>query len=418
MTIPLIIGVGVVLVVILLFLGKRRPGAEGDQPYVRVEGAAVAAFYEPYAPFLAETPPDIAALTEFLAERLNLSRATEEYPTDPAAIQAAASAFVAACASQFGVELSLDCSDVTQLDRLIDRHLIAASVRPFFADAGLRGDLDEAEMEAYQQAMTELRIPEEPLFYYCMGCFWGEWLCRHRQAVWALYEPLRPIQVFPDMITSGSTVCIHPFSQVVKKMSDPDGDQLAFKASPGMVRRYFPPFPLLASLSDAEEAGSALLPPAAHHARRQEGAGRVAEALASYEEALAAAPDHAALHALAVQCACRAEDWERAEAWLRAGLALSPEHPVLCHNLAVLLVRQPEGMAEAIGLLRTAIAVLPNYGRARLTLASFYAETGETEQALAEAHWVEENDEELREDAAELIAGLQPNDTEPPAAAL
>lgn len=418
MTIPLIIGVGVVLVVILLSLGKRRPGEEGDQPYVRVEGAEIAAFYEPYAPFLAETPPDIAAFTELLAERLDLSRATEEYPTDPAATQAAANAFVAACTAQFGVELSLDSPDVTQLDRVINRRLIAASLRPFFADAGLREDLDEAEIEAYQQAMTELRIPEEPLFYYCMGSFWGEWLCRHRQAVWALYEPLRPIQVFPDMISSGSTVCIHPFSQVVKKMSDPEGDQLAFKAAPGMVKRYFPPFPLLVSLSDAEEAVFALLPPAARRARRLEGTGRVAEALASYEEALAAAPDHAALCALAVQCACRAEDWERAGTWLRTGLALSPEHPVLCHNLAVLLARQPEGMAEAISLLRTAIAALPNYGRARLTLAAFYAETGEAEQALAEAQWVLDNDPELAEAAAELIAGLQPSDEEPSASAL
>lgn len=417
MTIPIILGVGAVLVVVLLLMGKRRPDDGEDLPYVRVEGAEVLALYEPYTPFLAKTPADVAAFVDLLAEQTGLPYQAEEYPVDEASIQSAAAALAAASAARFGFELSLASPDAAQLDRLINAHLVDPGLRPFLRAHGLREDLTEAEEAACEQAMTELRIPREPLLYYCLGCFWGEWLCRHRQAAWALVAPLRPVQVFPHQVPVGSTVCLHPFSQVVRKLSDPEGDQLASRATPDLVRRYFPPLPLLASVSDAEYAVFAPLPPAARRASCLEGVGQMAEALACYGEALAAAPDHLGLHVLAAWCAWRAEDWERAETWLRAGLALSPQHPVLCHRLGVLSSRRPEGMVEARHLLQTAVASLPDYGLARLALASLHAQAGETEQALAEARWVQENDAELQEAAAELLARLQPDDESPSSAA-
>jgi hypothetical protein len=127
--------------------------------------------------------------------------------------------------------------------------------------------MSDEEQEQYYLAAEANRVPDEPLLYYAMGAFWGERLVRHQEVEWALFEPLRAVQSFPDMVTGAGTICLHPFSQVGKKLADPEGDQLAFKlAAATQNKRYFPPYPLTAALADSEVAAAASLPPDARQA--------------------------------------------------------------------------------------------------------------------------------------------------------
>ena len=166
-------------------------------------------------------------------------------------LQRVTAALTRAASEQFSVTLSVDDPDPEQLDRLIDAHLIDPILRRFFGE--LRGDLTKEEEQAYDLAMERNRVPDEPLLYYALGAFWGEWLTRHRGAKWALYEPLRPVQSFADFESSRGITCTFPFSHVVKKMGAPESDSLApmFFAVPNRNSR---PILLLVSPADVEHA--------------------------------------------------------------------------------------------------------------------------------------------------------------------
>ena len=209
------------------------------------------------------------------------------------------------------------------------------------------------------------------------------------------------------MITVGQTICMHPFSQVVKKMSDPEGDQLAFKVSARFAWRYLPPFPLLASLADAEYAAYSLLPQEAREAQDLAEQGDVVAALDLLEKALAHSPENVCLHSVAIQVAFQGEAWQRVEDWSLAALGLCPDHPVLSHNLAVLYSWQEDLLPKAVGLLETALEQAPSYGRAHLTLASCYAQTGEMDKANEHFDWVKEHDQELAPEAELILAEMQ-----------
>ena len=372
--------------------------------YQRSEDDSVKAFYELYADWTESTPQPIAEFVDGLAQQTSLTRAGSDFPTDTQTLLAAAEALVDQAANQFSFELDLQSEDDSQLDCLIEEHLIDEQLRGFFA-AGKMRELSEEEIEEFCTARDIARIPNEPLLYYCLGAFWGEWQIRHRQAVWTLYEPLNPVQSFPDMLATGATICSHPFSQVCKKMSDPEGDQLAFKAKVTTTNaKYLPPFPLLASLMDAQQAIKDLMPEPAQRAMEAVENEQDEEAWELFCEG-AMEDEQPQLLANMISCAWRLEKFDLVDGVSQRLLELVPDHPTTCHNLAVLYANNPEYMDEAIDLLQRALTSYPAYARARMTLASCYREVGREDEAVKLAQWVVENDQELKTEAESFIRG-------------
>lgn len=407
------------LVVLALALGYLRtrasklPPSPWSERYVRAESEAVKAFYALYADFFGESPPEIQRFVGRIAELTGLPADAEIYPTDQQTLEATAAAFALAAKEVYSVDLSLSDPDSGQIDALANRHLIDPALRPYFDEKGLREGLTENEGEQYQLAAARVRVPREALLYYAMGAFWGEWWVRHQGGRWVLFEPLRPVQAFPDMLATQGTLCIHPFSQVAKKLTDPEGDQLAFKASlAAPSRREVPPFPLTASIADGEAASETLLPHSARIALERQGAGEHSRAIEQFEQAIAEAPNNSRIYLLALPSAWQAEDWQRAERWLLKALQELPRHPMLHHNLAALYSNDPARLHEAVAHLEQALAADPNYGRAHITLASCLLDLGRLEEAIEHATWVRDNDRGLREEAESFLAMVETPESE------
>jgi tetratricopeptide (TPR) repeat protein len=386
---------------------EKNTAMQSEPGYVRQEDDTTKVFYKVYAELMPETPPDIARFVDILAERTALAKQGKQYPVDAASIAKAADGFVVAAREAFSVELSVDRDDAAQLDRLANAHLIDERLRPYFEGATLKEDLSEEEAKTYVELAEKLQVPDEPLLYYCMGCFWGQWLVKHRQAQWVLYEPLNPVQSFPDMVSWDVTVCMLPFSHVVKKLSDPQGDSLAFTASPQLTVRHFPPFPLIVSIADAKQASRSMLPPAARQGLREQEAGDVAKALELYDKAIAESPESPAAHALAIQAAWGLQMWDEVEARSLAALRIMPDHPVLNHNLAVLYSSRDDGLPKAVELLEKALRAAPGYGRAHITIASCLLDMGETDKAIEHLEWVIQNDTGLKTEAEQLLSQVE-----------
>lgn len=410
MKVLILVGVALLTVVGAWLVIRAKGGSRAapvEQQYVREEDSAISAFYTPYAELMEVTPSEVLAFVHAIEAATGLSRSDEVFPASEEAVAGAAAAFVAAAHEVFGFELSLESEDAGQLDRFADAHLIDPVLREFVGPEGLTGDVPEEEGRRFAEALEAARIPNEPLLYYAMGSFWGEWLVRHRQAAWRLYDPLRPVQAFPDMITTASTICVQPFSQVTKKLSDPMGDNLAFKAKvTGGMSRYFPPYLLVASIADARQAESTLLPPEILDAWQLAEQGEHVDALAAFEAYLKPTGDDPRLFYLALPSAWEDQRWQLVEVWSLRALELAPRHPVLNHNLAVLYSDIPEARDEAITMLETALEEDPGYGRAHLTLASVLHDAGRSAEALDHLEWVIEHDPSLRGEAEELEAEI------------
>jgi len=367
--------------------------AAEDRPYVRKEPPEVRAFYKVQAAFYEKTPESISRFVAALERETRLPRNAVEYPVDNSTLARAAAAFSAAARAVYDVTLALERDDATQLDVLFNGHLIDARLRPYFEGASLR-NLSESESEKYAALTEKIRVPNEPLFYYCAGAWWGEWLVRHRQGQWTLYAPLRPMQTFPDMITAGGTTCIHPFSQVTTKLSDPEGDALAFAASAATFKRFFPPYPLIASVVDADHAAASLMPPELRSTDAT---------FADYERFLGTHSNPAPrVYALAIGSAWKSKQWSRVEEWSKRAIAASPQNPTFKHNLAV-LYSQSGRLPQAVDLLEQAVRLDPNYGRAHLTLASCLLELNRPAEARRHAEWVRDHDGGLRDEAMKLL---------------
>lgn len=309
------------------------------------------AFYEPLAP-VTETPMGLSALLDALAQKTGLPRHALEYPVDAATLAKAAAAL-----EELPGAPTREASDVKAFDRFIDAELIAKQIRPFVSD---------------EQSL------DEPLLAYVLGAWWGEWLVRHRQATWALEAPLRPMQWFPDAITQAPTIALHPFSQVNKKLLDPEADCLWFKA--GIIdrpRKELPPFPLTSSLVDAKAAVEKLL--AAWKLSQQPSQGQAA--LDQFLAALEEAPANAQLLVLAAGHALRGGLFELGESMLREVLKAVPGHRMTRNNLASAISYQRRE-DEAVAMLEALIAEDPHYASPRFTLATILAEQGR----IAEAH--------------------------------
>jgi hypothetical protein len=375
--------------------------------YRRQEDSAIQAFYNLYTEFQTETPSNLASFVERLASIVGLPRNGNDYPTDGDSLRRAAVGFAVTAGDVFGFPLDLEADDAGQMDHFVERHLIDAALRPYFEVKEASG-LSEVQAQEFCRAMELIRVPNEPLLYYSMGAYWGEWQVRHRHACWALYPPLNPIQCFPDMISQGATICSHPFSQVCKKLCDPEGDNLAFKAhvSSGQ-KRYLPPFPLLASMADVEHAVRELLPEPARRALDFEKAGNDQQAWELFCEAAAVA-EQPQLLGMMIACAWRLEKYDMVDGVSRRLLELVPDHPLTCHNLAVLYSGQPDMMNEAIELLRRSVQSDPHYPRAHITLASCLAQLGRNDEARQHAEWVRDNDREMKPEAEKFLAELRP----------
>jgi hypothetical protein len=385
------------LAALLLVACSEPRQSEVPRPYVRHESAAELKLYQPFAEYYRENPPELARFISILQKRTGLAPSLPSYPTDLESIHRAAAAFEAAAQEVFGFPLSLNNGDPKQYDVLFNTHLIDAKVQRYFGGAKLR-DMTEKESDEYSKAVEAIRIPREPLFFYCAGAHWGEWLVRHRQATWQLYPPLRPIQAFSDMISASNTMCYHPFAQVTGKMSDPEGDALDFASSPEIVSdRYLPPFPLLATPADAQQAAKMALPAEVRDASSTEDYARF---LNRSENA------PVRVYGLAIEQAWKEKEWMLFETWSRAAIKLAPRNTMLRHNLAVVLSNDPQSIAEAISLLRQTLAQNENYARAHLTLASCLLDTGQRDEARKHAEWVRDHDGQLKRDAEELLARI------------
>jgi tetratricopeptide (TPR) repeat protein len=382
----------------LVLHSRRKPRTDETEPYVRRESLE---FYKSYASFLDESPDDLVRFLDGVATRSGLGRTEEIYPTDRESLQRAAEAFAWMARESYGFSLSLEDPDDTQLDRFVDAHLIDERLRPFLVQP------ESDRRQEYEEVYETIHVPNEPLLYYSMGAFWGEWLVKHRGAEWRLYPPLRPLQSFPDMVTASNTLCIHPFSQVTKKLGDPSGDQLAFKAKVSVsMKRQFHPYLLTASLADSEHAADDGLPAEFLEAERLLKAGRANEAVPVFERGLAAGVPNARLYDLALPAAWEAGRWDLVESWHLRALESEPRHPVLNHNLAVLYSNSPGSVERALPLLRVALEEEPNYARARITLASILWELGNTSEAREHASWVVANDEQLKSEGEEILRAM------------
>ncbi|MGC4117205.1 MAG: tetratricopeptide repeat protein [Myxococcales bacterium] len=382
------------------WFGKRGRASDA---YVRDEPESLRVFYKPLTGFAEEPVPEVRKLVEALSRGAMLPADAADYPTDPTALRTAASSLESAARDLLGARLSLDDGDPSQLDLLVETHLLPTTLRPFFAKGRLRG-LSEAEADTYATAREGLRIPREPLLYYALGAWWGEWLVRHCRCDWRLFAPLHPLQTFPDAITVQVTLCLHPFSQVTKKLCDPEGDNLAFKSAlASESRREVPPFPLLASLADAEQAFHSRLHPRAREAlelqQQKDGQG----AFDAFCDAIDAGTDDPHTLVLAGMHAISGGVLDAAEDWLGRVLERYPAHRVTRHNLAVARA-QAERYPEALQLLEPLVAEAPEYGRARMTLASLLMELGRAADAGEHLQWIVENDPELAGQAKAMLA--------------
>jgi tetratricopeptide (TPR) repeat protein len=375
--------------------------------YERQEGPELQAFYRLMVPAAASIPEDLGRLVAQLAERTGLPRRAAEYPVDEPTIAAAAEELVEGVRAVFGFTLDLAVDDATQLDRFLDAHVIDPALRPFFADGGPRKELGEDESRRFAECKAACRAPDEPLLVYALGAFWGEWLVRHRRFQWRLYPPLRPVQAFPDMITAQATICVHPFSQVCKKLGDPEADNLAFKARVfHFTRRYFPPYALLASLADSEQAAIEMLPPSAREALVVQQQGDAKRALELLLRAGEEDTHNPRLLYLIITAAYRLKLFDLMEGTSYHLLEMIPDHPLANHNLAVLYASRKELLPEAEKLLRTALASDPEYSRAHITLAMVLRDLDRIEEAKEHVRWVREHDPEMRAEADDWLRRL------------
>lgn len=351
----------------------------GDR-YVRKEDAETRAFYKSYAPLFKRTPDEIAFFVEALRQRTDLQTTGDSFPVDSKTVRSTAAAFIEAARSVYGFSFNLRSGDPSQLDRFVDAHMIDA-------EGG--------------------RVPNEPHLYYAMGCFWGEWLCRHRSSAWALHAPLNPLQSFPDAIGVSNTICMQPFSHATKKLADPEGDNLAYKSDIATSdKRKLPPFPLIASIADADQSVRDLLPPSAAASLNawEKGDER---AFRLFVLAIQETPDNPRILDHAVGCAWDLERWDDVANWLDRLIQLCPDRPHFQHNRAVIFTGSADTMPRAIELLENALRIDPAYARAHLTLASCYHDVGRNQEAIRHCQWVMANDDELKADATELLKEIR-----------
>ncbi|MGB8954733.1 MAG: tetratricopeptide repeat protein [Tumebacillaceae bacterium] len=374
--------------------------------YTRLETDEMKAYYTPSVPLTDEVEMKVEEFLARLLEESKAFRGLTGWAVEAERLAQAAGVFARVASEHFKVTLSLDDEDPLHLDAFLNQHLIAPELRSFFDGPKVKEGLPASDYEQLMMFIEGTAIPREESLYYFLGAYWGEWLVRHREAVWSVFTPLRPLQAFPDMVTSHGTVCLHPFSQVLNKLTDPIGDSLANKAQVFPVD-YLPRYPLIASIADANEATLSLMPEPARRAYTALATYDLEKALELMLDGLEQDPENLPLLAEAAQVAWQAEQWELTHKAMTALLRMRP-HPRTYYNLGVFYA-QFEAMDEAIESLRQAVLLNPRYDRAKMTMALLLAEVGEIDAAreIAQMLLAEGSDPAIQSEARNLLLRLE-----------
>lgn len=377
----------------------------GDE-YVRLETEQDKSFYELPKGLLTDPPDQLQRLFDRLQGEMATFKPLTGWLVGEEDLARAAEVFAGAAREVFAVRLSLEDADPTHLDVFLNKHVIASEIRPLFDGALIREGLTDADYDRLARKIEAAPIPATEAFCYFLGAYWGEWLVRHRQATWKMHAPLLPLQAFPDMITSHGTVCLMPFSQVLKKLADPVGDNLAYKASVFQAE-YLPPYPMIASMADSHAATLSLMPA---EMRLVEDALRNRDfegALALLVQASEREPDNLLLLGQIQQVAWQAEEWDTAHKAMTA-LLRQHAHARTFYNLGAFYA-QFELLDEAIESMRQAILLHPHYGKAKLALSGLLCASEEIDLAreilthlLTEAY-----DSAIQEEAREYLLQLE-----------
>jgi len=366
--------------------------------YERGDEGPAAVFYQVYARFFEESPGAVRRLVSAIESTTAIPRrGVSTWPIDARAVEETAAAFAQAARNIFFAELDLESDDPGQIDEFAREHLIDPDLRRVLDDDDAYGAILENESQ---------RVPDEPLLYYAMGCFMGEWLVRHADARWFLHAPLDPIQSFPDLLRTVTLTTLAPFSLAAKLLVDPVGSSFEAVTQVLPSATLFGPVALCASISDSEEILSTLIGDKFRKAGDLLGAGKKEQAFDLLEKAIEKdATNGHLLHQVA------ALGWDYNEYGLvhRANelqLELAPDSSETRHNFAAIESMREGGLESAIEILEDLLERDPAYTRTRLTLASCYHESGQPLKALAQAQWLVDNDPEYAEPAGELLKEL------------
>ncbi|MHC4955407.1 MAG: tetratricopeptide repeat protein [Planctomycetota bacterium] len=366
--------------------------------YKRGDEGPASVFYKAYAKFYDETPSGIRRLVNAIESATDLPRrGVSTWPTDARTVEETAAAFAEAARNIYFAELDLDSKGAAQLDRFAREHLIDPNLRPLLDDSEKYGAAMEAE---------DVRVPDEPLLFYAMGCFIGEWLVRHAGCRWFLHAPLDPIQSFPDLLRTGTLTTLAPFSLATKLLADPVGASIESLLPALPSATLYLPIALCATVSDSEEALRELAGPKIERATELLKERRQEEAFDLVEAAVEKNKDNGHfLHQVA------ALGWDYHEYGIvhRASelqLELAPDSTEAQHNFAAIESMREGGLEPAIKMLERLLESDPGYARTRLTLASCYQEAGQKLKAMAQAQWLLDNEPEYAEPAQSLLDEL------------
>lgn len=377
-----------------------------SQTYTRLETDEMKAYYTPSVQLTDQVEMKVEEFLARLVEESAEFRGLTGWAVEEEKLAEAAGVFARVASEHFQAALSVEDEDPLHLDAFLNQSLIAPELRSFFDGAKVKEGLSSADYEQMMMFIEGTAIPREESLYYFLGAYWGEWLVRHREAVWRIFPPLRPLQAFPDMVTSHGTVCLHPFSQVLTKLADPIGGSLANKAQVFPID-YLPRYPLTASIADANEAMLSLMPEPARRAYAALRTDDLETALELMLDSLEQDPENLPLLAETAQVAWQAEQWELTHKAMTALLRMRP-HPRTYYNLGVFYA-QFEAMDEAIESMRQAVLLNPRYDRAKLTMALLLAEVGKNEAAreIAQMLLAEGSDPAIQSDAQDLLLRLE-----------
>ena len=381
----------------------KRKGAAAPK-YQRTVTDMDRRFYTADAEFYDQTPKSIAEAIDNLSKRLALPAKSETYPLSPETIAQASAAFAETLKASFGLTLNHDDPDPAQLDRAADP-LIDPQLQPFFEN-GKPKEIDESQQDAYDEALGKIHIPRETLLYYAMGSFHCMWLVRHRKCEICLYEPLPLVQSFPDMLKKRMSVGVFPFSQVIKRLCDPVGDNLEYKNSSADHLTSVPFNPLLASFSDFNFALRQSFPEPGAAAMDAEEAKDFVGALKLYKAAIQQEPQNIRLLCFASVCALENHDYALAEAWMLQVREKFPHINSINSNLAI-VYSETKRISPAIRLMKDTVKFDPSYEKGHFMLATWLEQCGCPDDAAAHLNFIIENEMPGKDQAIKFMGALR-----------
>jgi len=366
--------------------------------YRRGDEGPVASFYEIRGSYYPEPPAPVRKLVDAIEAATDLPRrGVSTFPTDAESTAETAAAFVRAAGNIFFAEIDLDSDDASAFDSFVIENLVDPKVRLL---------LDKPEQYEALRDAGEIRIPDEPLLFYALGCFVGEWLTRHADARWFLYPDLDPRQSFPALVRTGPLSTIAPFSVGCRLLSNPRDGRLADLAKTLPDAVLFRPIALCASVSDSEQVLRELTGKDVERAAALLRKGKSDQAFNRLETLMEANAQNGHLLARIAALGWEHKEYAIVHSASELQLALAPDAPETRHGFAAIESMREGGLERSIEMLEQLIETAPTYGHARLTLASCYREVGRLDEATELASWLVENDPALAQSAQTLLSEL------------